>query len=167
MVVAAAGNQADFAVAYPARAHSVIAVGATTVTGCQADYSNAGDDLDIVAPGGGVDAPNSDSMWDAAHCNPDSLGRPIVQETFTRRVRSSASPRSYEGTSMASPHVSAIAALVVATKRLGAHPSPGELERHLEATARADRPAGSLRRGPGGRRGGSQVVRIIITLQGA
>ena len=43
VVVAAAGNQADYAVAYPARAQSVIAVGATTVTGCQADYSNAGD----------------------------------------------------------------------------------------------------------------------------
>ena len=41
VVVAAAGNQADYAVAYPARAQSVIAVGATTVTGCQADYSNA------------------------------------------------------------------------------------------------------------------------------
>ena len=42
---------------------------------------------------------------------------------------------------MASPHVAAIAALVVATKRLASQPSPGELERHLEATARAtDRP---------------------------
>ena len=32
---------------------SVIAVGATTITGCQADYSNAGEDLDLVRPGGG------------------------------------------------------------------------------------------------------------------
>jgi serine protease len=141
VVVAAAGNQADIAVAYPARAQSVIAVGATTVTGCQADYSNAGEDLDVSAPGGGADAPNADSAWDAAHCTPDSLGRPIVQQTFTRGVQRFGLPRSYEGTSMASPHVTAIVALLVATKRLGPNPTPGDIERQIEATARpTDRP---------------------------
>jgi serine protease len=141
VVVAAAGNQADIAVAYPARAQSVIAVGATTVTGCQADYSNAGEDLDVSAPGGGADAPNTDSVWDAAHCRPDSIGRPIVQETFTRGVQRFGLPRSYEGTSMATPHVSAIAALLIATKRLGPDPSPRDVERQIKATARpTDRP---------------------------
>jgi serine protease len=141
VVVAASGNQADIAVAYPARAASVIAVGATTVTGCQAEYSNAGEDLDLVAPGGGVDAPNADSVWDSAHCTPDSLGRPIVQQTFTRGVRRFGLPRTYEGTSMASPHVSAIAALVIASGRLGPDPSPRAVEEHLEATAvPTDRP---------------------------
>ena len=141
IVVAAAGNQADIAVAYPARAQSVIAVGATTVTGCQADYSNSGDDLDVVAPGGGVDAPNSDSVWDQEHCTPDSDGRPIVQQTFTRGVSRFGFPRTYEGTSMSSPHVSAIAALVIASGKLGPNPSPRAVEAHIEATARpTDRP---------------------------
>jgi serine protease len=141
VVVAAAGNQTDITVAYPARVQSVIAVAATTVTGCQAEYSNAGDDLDVSAPGGGVDAPNSDSAWDAAHCNPDALGRPIIQQTFTRGVKRFGFPRIYEGTSMAAPHVSAIAALIIATKRLGPNPSPRAIEAHLEATARpTDRP---------------------------
>ena len=141
VVVAAAGNQADIAVAYPARAQSVIAVGATTITGCQADYSNAGEDLDLMAPGGGADAPNNDSLWDSAHCSPDSIGRPIIQQTFTRGVTRFGLPRSYEGTSMAAPHVSAIAALLIATKRLGPHPSPRDVEAHLEATTRpTDRP---------------------------
>ena len=141
IVVAAAGNQTDLSVAYPARVGSVVAVGATTITGCQADYSNAGDDLDLAAPGGGADAPNSDSIWDAGHCDPDSLGRPIVQQTFTRGVQRFGFPRIYEGTSMAAPHVSAVAALLIATKRLGPNPSPRDVEAHIEATARpTDRP---------------------------
>jgi serine protease len=142
LVVGAAGNQADFAVAYPARAGSVVAVGATTITGCQADYSNSGDDLDLVAPGGGADAPNTDSVWDSQHCDPDSFGKPIFQQTFLgRSVRHFGLPGGYEGTSMAAPHVSAIAALVVATNRLGPNPAPRDLEAHLKATARpTDRP---------------------------
>ena len=141
VVVAAAGNQTDITVAYPARAQSVIAVGATTPTGCQADYSNSGDDLDVTAPGGGADAPNTDSAWDIAHCDPDSLGKPIFQQTFTRGVSRFGLPPIYEGTSMAAPHVSAISALLIATKRLGANPSPRAIEEHIEATARpTDRP---------------------------
>ena len=136
VVTAAAGNQTDIAVAYPARVSSVIAVAATTITGCQADYSNSGDDLDVAAPGGGADAPNTDSTWDAAHCNPDSMGKPIVQQTFTRGVQHFGLPRIYEGTSMASPHVAAIAALLIATKRLGPNPTPHAIEEHIEATAR-------------------------------
>jgi serine protease len=65
-----------------------------------------------------------------------------VQQTFVGPgVKQFGFPRSYKGTSMSSPHVSAVAALVIATKRLGPNPSPGELEAHLEATARpTDRP---------------------------
>ena len=141
VVTAAAGNQTDITVAYPARVKSVIAVGATTIDGCQADYSNGGDDLDVAAPGGGADAPNTDSVWDAAHCKPDSLGKPIIQQTFTRGVQRFGLPRIYEGTSMASPHVAAIAALLIATKRLGPHPTPKQVEARIKATARpTDRP---------------------------
>jgi serine protease len=143
VVVAAAGNQADYAVAYPARVSSVIAVGATTITGCQADYSNSGTHLDLVAPGGGVDAPNADSVWDTQHCNPDSFGKPIFQQTFIhdRNIRRFGLPGGYEGTSMAAPHVAAVAALIIATNRLGPEPTQREVEAHLEATAKpTDRP---------------------------
>src|SRR5919108_858198 len=139
VVVAAAGNRAATAVAYPARAAQVMAVGATTVTGCEADYSNAGKDLDVVAPGGGLDAPNTRSQWDIDHCRPDAPGRPIIQQTFTHDgwVQSfGLRGPLYEGTSMATPHVAAVAALVIATGRLGPNPSPRMVEDHIKATAR-------------------------------
>jgi serine protease len=37
---------------------------------------------------------------------------------------------------MASPHVAAIAALIVATRRLGDRPTPAQVQAHIEATAR-------------------------------
>src|SRR4029450_2661190 len=82
-----------------------------------------------------VVAPNDDNPWDAAHCRPDEPGRQIFQQTFTRGVTHFGLPGGYEGTSMASPHVTGIIALLMATKRLGAHPSPALVEAHLEQTA--------------------------------
>ena len=142
IVVAAAGNQAAGAVAYPARVAGVIAVAATTYNGCEADYSNAGNDVDISAPGGGVDAPNEDNPWDAAHCRPDDRNHFIYQTTFTTGIGRFGLPGGYEGTSMSAPHVSGIAALVIGTKVLGSRPSPRAVEQHLERTARDLGPAG-------------------------
>jgi serine protease len=51
-------------------------------------------------------------------------------------------PSGYEGTSMAVPHVSATAALVVASGVLGPDPTPDAVERRLETTARDLGPAG-------------------------
>jgi serine protease len=135
VVVAAAGNQADGVVAYPARAANVIAVGATTERGCQADYSNGGRDLDVAAPGGGVDVPVLPSEPDYVNCRPDLPGRDIFQQTFTRNVRTFGLPGGYEGTSMASPHVAGVAALVIATRKVPPR-SPRAVEQHLEATVR-------------------------------
>jgi len=136
VVVAAAGNQADAVVAYPARARGVIAVAATTFNGCEADYSNAGNDVDVSAPGGGVDAPNADNPWDAAHCRPDQRIHYIYQQTFTSSIRRFGLPRGYEGTSMAAPHVSALAAMIISSKVLGKNPGPTAVEQRLETTAR-------------------------------
>jgi serine protease len=132
LVVAASGNAHASTVAYPARAAEVLSVGAITEHGCQAAYSNSGDGLDISAPGGGLDAilPND------PNCRPDDRpGRDVFQMTFQGSVRRFGIPGGYEGTSMAAPHVSATAALVIASGVIGARPSPPAIEKRLEATA--------------------------------
>jgi serine protease len=134
LVVAAAGNEGRTAIAYPARAPDVVAVGATTEHGCLADYSNDGTRLTLVAPGGGADA----NLPGDPNCHPEQpSGRSVFQETFTgSSVRRFGLPSGYEGTSMASPHVAATAALIIASGVLGRHPTPAQIIARLRATAR-------------------------------
>jgi serine protease len=134
-LVAASGNEGISKVAYPARDSNVISVGASTYDGCLADYSNAGRGLDLVAPGGGQDAAFSSTASDRANCNPTGPDRQIVQQTLWGDV-SHFRLVGFEGTSFATPHVTAAAALLIATKRLGARPTPLQIKQRLEATAR-------------------------------
>jgi serine protease len=146
VVVGAAGNAAESAVAYPARTNYVISVGGTTEHGCEADYSNSGAGLDVVAPGGGDDGALDDNPSDLAHCHPDDRGRDIYQVTFTRNSRTFGIPSNYEGTSMACPHVAATAALIIATGVIGKHPKPQAVEARLKETATDLGPPGTDRR---------------------
>jgi serine protease len=132
VVVAAAGNDSSEQLAYPARTPSVISVGATTKDLCLADYSNGGTGLSLVAPGGGDDASLDDS-----HCNPDRNLPDIVQMTFPNPSAPArfGMPGGWYGTSMASPHVAAAAALVIASGVIGPHPSPEHVLTRLEQTA--------------------------------
>ncbi len=134
LVVAAAGNEGHTALAYPARAPDVVSVGATTEHGCLASYSNDGSGLTLVAPGGGADA----SLPGDPNCHPElPAGRDIYQVTFTgNSPRHFGIPSGYEGTSMATPHVSATAALIIASGVLGGHPTPAQLTARMRATAR-------------------------------
>lgn len=134
LVVAAAGNEGSTSIPYPARAAHVIAVGATTEHGCLASYSNYGRGITLVAPGGGPDA----SLAGDPNCHPElPSGRDVFQMTFTgSSPRVFGFPNGYEGTSMATPHVAATAAMIIAERILGSKPSPAQIMARLKATAR-------------------------------
>jgi serine protease len=134
--VAASGNEDSRRVAYPARAGQVIAVGATTRTGCKADFSSSGSELDVVAPGGGIDS-RPRVAQESSLCDRDRAGDWIYQYTFrnTGTVQRFGMPAGYEGTSMATPHVSGIVALLVGTQKLGPRPTTDAIQHHIQATA--------------------------------
>jgi serine protease len=134
VVVAAAGNEDSTSIPYPARVPGVIAVGASTEHGCLASFSNYGSGITLVAPGGGPDAP----LAGDPNCHPElPSGRDIFQMTFTdSSPRRFGFPDGYEGTSMATPHVAATVALVLAARVLGGKPTPTRVTARLKATAR-------------------------------
>jgi serine protease len=148
LVVAASGNEQSDQLSYPAKAKWVVSVGATTEDGCLGDYSNYGPNLTLVAPGGG---PNSSLPGNDADCHSSATqDGDIYQETFadveSPSVRVFGLPDGYYGTSMAAPHVSATAALIIASGVLGPHPSVAAITARLRATATPLGPGDSDRR---------------------
>lgn len=112
VIVAAAGNENRNSSSYPARYPHVISVAATGPAGEKAPYSNFGAGVDISAPGG------------------SETGK-ILQETIDYQTGEPVFAE-YQGTSMASPHVAAVAALVKAS---GVE-NPDEIETVLTKSAR-------------------------------
>jgi serine protease len=116
VVVAAAGNHGDGTVVYPAAYAGAIGVGAVGPDGTRAPYSAWGEQLDLLAPGG------DKRLGDEGG---------ILQATFARGEPGKPVYASYQGTSMATPHVAGVAALLFAA---GAK-TPDEVERALYAGA--------------------------------
>lgn len=128
-VVVAAGNDAGNVANYrPAGCNNVVSVGATRITGGIAYYSNYGAGVDLSGPGGGgsVDGNPGGYVWQAGY------------NGATTPTSGAYSYMGMGGTSMASPHVAGVAALVQgALAAAGRDPlSPAELEALLKQTAR-------------------------------
>jgi serine protease len=135
-VVGAAGNAGLDHAQMPAR--KAFAVASSTIRGCISAFSSRGADVAITAPGGGPDAAGTGSQ-----CAPHQHGPGITQLTLRHGQHERFTEFGYpffEGTSMAAPHVSAAAALVLSSgvlrKRLGHTPSPRQLGSWLTCTAR-------------------------------
>jgi len=127
LVVAAAGNSRA-GVEYPAAYDNVLAVGSVGYNRVRADYSNFGPQLDLVAPGGDTNV----------DLNGDGYPDGILQQTF-RGDSASFGFYYYEGTSMAAPQVSGVAALAFAYRPAA---TAGQVRQALESSAMDLGPAG-------------------------
>jgi serine protease len=94
VMVCAAGNDGSYGIDYPAAYPETIAVGAVTKDYIRASYSNYGPELDVVAPGG------------------DEAG--MILSTWINGTYDYAA-----GTSMATPHVTGIVALMISRGIVG------------------------------------------------
>ena len=103
------GNAASYPAFYAKEVDGVMAVAAVTPSRERAGYSNTGSYVEIAAPGGaGSSAASAEQVWQTAPNQADLLPAPFrLAPAFNRSQNLGAS-----GTSMAAPHVTALAALL-------------------------------------------------------
>jgi serine protease len=119
IIVAAAGNENTSAPSVPASLDGVISVSAVDVQGQKAPYSNFGRTVDVAAPGGNASVDlNGDNL-------PDGILSTIGDDDGTFAYRF------YQGTSMASPHVAGVIALMLA---VNPNLTPDDIDQLLAGT---------------------------------
>jgi serine protease len=120
VVVVSAGNSSADASGYtPAGCAGVITVGSVGRSGARAFYSNYGPLVDVSAPGGDQSVNPGDGVYSTLNSGSTGPG----SDSYT----------SYQGTSMAAPHVSGVVALMLARNTAL---TPDDVEIRLKASAR-------------------------------
>ena len=135
-IVCSSGNDgSSTTISYPAAYDDYcIAVGATRYDEEVTYYSNGGSSLDLTAPGGQLYErrkmldQNGDGYWDG-----------ILQQTHDGSDYTNFGYYFYQGTSMAAPHVSGVAALLISE---GIANTPDEVREALQSTAEDKGPTG-------------------------
>jgi len=121
VVVVAAGNSNAPAGGFnPANCRGTITVAATGPGGAKAPYSNYGAVVDVAAPGGNLARGAAAGILSTLNDGGATPGNDIYQY--------------YQGTSMATPHVAGVAALMLSRN---ASLTPDEVEALIKGTARA------------------------------
>ncbi|MDX3800641.1 S8 family peptidase [Streptomyces sp. AK04-3B] len=119
-VVVAAGNESDNVANHnPGNCNNVISVAATNRSGAKASYSNFGSLVDISAPGGQTSTGTANGILSTLNSG--------------TKTPSSESYAYYQGTSMATPHIAGLVALMKS-----ANPSltPAQIETAIKSNAR-------------------------------
>jgi serine protease len=121
VVIVAAGNSTLDASGFnPANCNNVVTVAATNRAGGRAFYSNFGANVDVAAPGGELSqSTSSNGVWSTLNAGSSTPGA----ESYAF----------YQGTSMATPHVAGVAALILSK----GGKTPAEVETLLKANTRA------------------------------
>ncbi|GAB3337995.1 S8 family serine peptidase [Marilutibacter aestuarii] len=133
VVVAAAGNSnIDVAGASPAGCNGVISVAASDISGNRSWFSSWGDSIDITAPGGETCSPNTEFLPLG-----ESTSGKCAQNHTSEGILSTLDGGGYayyQGTSMATPHVAGIIALMQAAASTPR--TPEQVRQILADTAR-------------------------------
>lgn len=133
VIVAAAGNESESSISFPAALPQVIAVGATDNNDVKAFFSNSGIDIDVAAPG--VDVTSTFGVW-ASTLSTGLLFQSVASST-----------RTGSGTSFSSPLVAGLAALLLSKEPLL---TPTEVRKRIQGSADdVDLPGWDIRTGFG------------------
>jgi len=117
IIVAAAGNSGNRAgkgtnTIYPANYDSVIAVGATNSSDKRASFSSTGPNVELTAPGESVYSTWNDNQ---GHYDPQPVCRGTLEDINGDGQPDGECYKYGSGTSMASPHVAGVAALIISS----------------------------------------------------